>query len=190
MGNKDHIRPLVGAPDHGFGLLGRLMHSILAEYVGTQPPMPRLHLGQNTLPNPPFPLPAGISFGDLTEGWRECGQDIATFLRAGVDALRSQPIPDMSAYTEEIRLLQRVLRFDSIAMAWRDPEHPAFSLVALAVDRAGNFLAGRVPDGGTEADIEVTGEAPDARDKAFLVLLHELLQAQYDWTTTAFGLVQ
>jgi len=166
------------------------MHSILAEYVDIQPSMPHLHLGQNTLPNPPFPLPTGIYFGDLTEGWCECDQDIATFLREGVDALRRQPIPDISAFTEEIRLLQRVLRFDSIVMAWRDAEHPAFSLVALAVDRAGNFLAGRVPDSGTEADIEVTEEAPDARDKAFLGLLHELLQAQYDWTTTTFGLVQ
>ena len=166
------------------------MHSILTEYFDTQTPMPHLHLGQNTLPNPPFPMSTEIYFGDFSEEWRERGQDIAAFLRAGVDALRSQPIPDISAFSEETRLLQRVLRFDSIVMAWRDAEHPAFSLVALAVDRAGNFLAGRVPDSGTEADIEVTDEAPDARDKAFLVLLHELLQAQYDWTTTAFGLIQ
>ena len=80
MGTKDPIRPLAGSPDHGFGFLGRLMHSVLAEYAGTVPPVPYLHLGQNTLPNPPFPMPAQVPFGDLSEGWRECGEDLAMFL--------------------------------------------------------------------------------------------------------------
>ena len=103
-------------------------------------------------------------------------------------ALRSQPIPDISAYSEQIRILQRVLRFDSIAMVWCDPGRVMFSLVALAVDRAGNALAGWLPDGGGLADIEVTDERPPS-DDIIVALLHELLQAQYEWTTTAFGLV-
>jgi len=122
------------------------------------------------------------------EEWED-SRDIAAFLQTGVKALREQPIPDISAFTEEVRLLQRVLRFDSIAMAWRDRDRSAFSLVALAVDRAGNCLAGGIPDGGTAAAIKITDKPPDARDKCLATLLYELLQAQYDWTAAAFGLV-
>ena len=189
MGNRDQIRTLAGVPDHGFGLLGRLVHNVLAEYTGTTLSVPHLHLGQNTLPDPPFPLPAEVPFGDLTLGWHECKEDLSAFLQTGIEALRNQPIPDVSAYTSEIQVLQRVLRFDSIVMAWHDPGRPGQAIVALAVDRAGNFLAGWVPDGGTPADIEVTDEAAGPGDKLLAAQLHEVLQAQYDWTTTAFGMV-
>jgi hypothetical protein len=187
MKNNEHIRPLAGIPDHGFGLLGSLGHSVLAEYADASPTAPCLHLGQNTLPDPPFPLPAGIPFGDLRLDWED-NRDLSAFLRTGIEVLRRQPIPDISAFTEEIRLLQRVLRFDSITMAWHDPKRPASALVALATDRAGYLLAGQVPVGGTENDIELTA-VQSARDEFLAGLLHELLQAQYTWTTTAFGLV-
>jgi hypothetical protein len=188
MGNKDHIRPLAGAPDHGFGLLGRLAHCVLAEYAGTAVPVPQLHLGQNTLPNPPFPMAAEVFFGDLSEGWQECGADLAAFLKAGALALRNQPIPDISAFSERIRTLQRILRFDSIALVWHDPARAAFSMVVVAVDRAGNTLGGRIPAGGTSADIEIVGGEPPA-DDAIVDLLRDVLLAQYEWTTTVFGLV-
>src|SRR5487761_147058 len=187
MANKDHIRPLAGVPDHGFGLLGRLAHSVLAEYAGTGLPVPQLHLGQNTLPNPPFPMAAEVPFGDLSEGWQECGADLALFLKAGARALRNQPIPDISAYSERICTLQRVLRFDSIAMVWHDPARAAFPMVALAVDRAGNALAGRIPAAGTSADIEIIDE-PSA-DDLIVGLLRDVLLAQYEWTSAVFGLV-
>ena len=186
MASNQQIRPLVGVPDHGFGLLGRLAHSVLAEYAGAPLSVPRLHLGQNTLPDPPFPLPTQVPFGDLSLGWLECDESLAMFLQTGIMELRSQPIPDTSEYREEIRILQRVLRFDSIAMVWHDPGRAKFSLVALAVDRAGNALAGRLPAGGSAADIEVTDDKPSA-DDMIVALLHEVLQAQYEWTTTAFG---
>jgi hypothetical protein len=189
MASNQQIHPLAGVPDHGFGLLGRLVHSILAEYAGTHLVMPRLHLGQNTLPDPPFPMPAQVPFGDLSRGWLECDESLVKFLQNGIVALRGQPIPDVSDYREEIRILQRVLRFDSIAMVWHDRDRAMFSMVALAVDRAGNALAGRLPAGGTTADIEVTDDEPSAADDMLIALLHEVLQAQYDWTTTAFGLV-
>jgi len=188
MANKDHIRPLAGTPDHGFGLLGKLAHSVLAEYAGTAPPVPHLHLGQNTLPNPPFPMAAEVPFGDLSEGWQECGEDLAAFLKAGARALRNQPVPDISAYSERIRTLQRVLRFDSIAMVWHDPARTAFSVVALVVDRAGNALGGRIPAGGTSADIEVIGDKR-AADEVIVGLLRDVLLAQYEWTSAVFGLV-
>jgi len=188
MANKDHIRPLAGVPDHGFGLLGKLAHSVLAEYAGTVLPVPHLHLGQNTLPNPPFPMAAVVPFGDLSEGWQDCGEDLALFLRAGARALRNQPIPDISAYSERIRTLQRVLRFDSIAMAWHDPARAAFCVVAVAVDRAGNALAGRVPAGGTADDVEVIDDESPA-DEIIIGLLRDVLLAQYEWTSAVFGLV-
>jgi hypothetical protein len=188
MANKDHIRPLAGIPDHGFGPLGRLTHSVLAEYAGAALPVPQLHLGQNTLPNPPFPMAAEVPFGDLSEGWQECGEDLAMFLKAGARALRNQPTPDISAYSERIRILQRVLRFDSIAMVWHDPARAAFSMVALAVDRAGNAVAGRIPAGGTSADIEIIDDEPPA-DDVIAVLLRDVLLAQYEWTSAVFGLV-
>jgi hypothetical protein len=194
MANKDHIRPLAGVPDHGFGPLGRLAHCVLAEYAGIPPapglaePVPHLHLGQNTLPNPPFPMATTVPFGDLSEGWRECGEDLVRFLEAGARALRSQPVPDISAYSEQIRTLQRVLRFDSIAMVWHDPGRAAFSMVTLAVDRTGNALAGRIPAGGTSADIEITDHEPPAGGNV-VALLRDVLLAQYEWTSAVFGLV-
>jgi hypothetical protein len=188
MENKDHIRLLAGVPDHGFGLLGRLAHSVLAEYDGAALPVPHLHLGQNTLPNPPFPMAAEVPFGDLSEGWQECGEDLVMFLRAGARALRNQPVPDVSVYSERIRILQRVLRFDSIAMVWHDPRRAAFSMVAVAVDRAGNALAGRIPAGGTSADIEIIDGEPLA-DDIIVGLLRDVLLAQYEWTSNVFGLV-
>jgi hypothetical protein len=188
MANKDHIRPLAGVPDHGFGHLGRLAHSALAEYAGTALSVPHLHLGQNTLPNPPFPMAAAVPFGDLSEGWQECGEDLVMFLKAGARALRNQPIPDISVYSERIRILQRVLRFDSIAMVWHDPGRGAFPMVAMAVDRAGNALSGQVPAGGTPADIELTDDEPLSGD-VIVGLLRDVLLAQYEWTSAVFGLV-
>ena len=188
MANKDHIRPLAGVPDHGFGLLGRLAHCVLAEYAGTALPVPHLHLGQNTLPNPPFPMAAMVPFGDLSEGWQECGEDLAMFLKAGARTLRNQPVPDISSYSERIRTLQRVLRFDSIAMVWHDPARTTFSMVAVVVDRAGNALAGRIPADGTAADIQVIDNTPGG-DDVVAGLLRDVLLAQYEWTSTVFGLV-
>jgi hypothetical protein len=133
-------------------------------------------------------MAAEVPFGDLSEGWQECGEDIAAFLRAGAQALRNQPIPDISAYGERIRTLQRVLRFDSIAMVWHDPARAAFSVVALVVDRAGNALGGRVPAGGTPADIEIVGDKP-SDDEVIVRLLRDVLLAQYEWTSAVFGLV-
>jgi hypothetical protein len=61
-------------------------------------------------------------------------------------------------------------------------------MVAVVVDRAGNALAGRIPSGGTSADIEITEGEPPADD--FIVgLLRDVLLAQYEWTAAVFGLV-
>lgn len=185
MPNSDQIRPLTEVPDHGHGLLGRLAHSVLAEYAGRALPVPQLHLGQNTLPDPPFPMAAQVPFDDLTAEWCESGADLCAFLELGVRTLRTQPTPDVSAYTYQVRLLQRLLRFDSIALAW-ELLQPAGGVAALVVDRAGSALAGWIPAGGTVADITVHNDVLEPDDQV-IRLLSEVLQAQYTWTATVFG---
>jgi hypothetical protein len=193
MQNTEQIRLLAGVPNHGFGLLGGLAHSVLAEYVGVPLTAPRLHLGQNTLPHPPLPLPAHVPFGHLDEGWRECGEDLVGFLEAGARALRTQATPDVSRYSLQIRTLQKVLRFDAIAMVWKGrmtrpaednvtwslaadvlsgrrdgtESEPGFSVPAVVtwvVDRVGDTVFGWFPAAGTVADIQITSEAVTTDD--------------------------
>jgi hypothetical protein len=206
MPNTDQIRPLTEVPDHGHGLLGRLAHSVLAEYAGLALAAPRLHLGQNTLPDPPFPMAAQVPFGDLTEGWREAGEDLGTFLELGARTLREQPTPDVSCYTQQVRLLQSVLRFDSIALAWQARLlGPADGVAAWVVDRAGNALAGLVladdtvpaedtvqADGTVQAEDRAAGIVVSADllnpDDQVIRLLRDVLDAQYAWTKAVFGI--
>jgi hypothetical protein len=155
MQNTEQIRLLAGVPNHGFGLLGGLAHSVLAEYPGVPLPAPRLHLGQNTLPDPPLPLPAQVPFGDLNEGWHECGKDLVRFLEAGARALRTQATPDISHYSQQIRILQKILRFDAIAMVWEGRMiRPADSLAgwSLASDADTGRRDPRRPDGQRQPD--------------------------------------
>jgi hypothetical protein len=194
MGNQDQIRPLNEMPDHGHGPLGQLVHSVLAEYAGVALSMPGLHLGQNTMPDPPFPMTAQVPFGDLSEGWREAGEDLGAFLELGARTLRDQPKPHISCYTMQVRLLQYVLRFDSIALAW-DARlvGQADGVAAWVVDRAGNTLAGLAPADaavladGTVPGITVRADLLDPDDQV-IPLLRDLLDAQYEWTTSVFGI--
>jgi hypothetical protein len=191
MANMDGIRPLVGVTDHGFGLLGGLAHSVLADFAQVPLPAPRLHLGQNTLPHPPAPLPARVPFGDLSKGWADCGGDLAAFLAAGALTLRDQPTPSPLAYSPRVRALQAVLRFDSIAMVWRadcDQDVGTPAIVTWAADRAGHALLGWIPSAGTVADIELTENLLTADDQLIVVLLREVLLAQCAWTAAVFGL--
>jgi hypothetical protein len=204
MENTEQIRLLAGVPNHGFGLLGGLAHSVLVEYEGVPLPAPRLHLGQNTLPDPPIPLPAQVPFGDLRQGWNECGRDLVRFLELGARTLRAQATPDISHYSKQIRILQKMLRFDAIALVWEgrltgagQPPQPDPSagvpdgvpaVVAWVVDRKGNALLGWFPAAGTSADIEISGDAVTAEDE-IVALLREVLLAQYAWTSIVFRLV-
>jgi hypothetical protein len=208
MPHSAQIRPLADVPDHGFGFLGALAHSALADYstavyprttlpVPALPPVPHLHLGQNTLPDPPFPMAALVPFGglsDLRAGWRECGEDLAAFLAGAARQLRKLPVPMASAFSVQARILQRVLRFDSIAMVWPSELTPAArpadaglpTVIAVAVDRAGNALCGWMPRAGSAADIELNDEELTA-DDPIVALLRDVLLAQYEWTCKVFG---
>lgn len=209
----DQIRPLTDVPDHGFGPLGGLAHSVLAEYTGSALPAPRLHLGQNTLPDPPFPMAAQVPFGDLSEGWLECGEDLTKFLEMGARALRTQPTPKISAFSQHVRILQRALRFDAIAIVlseqmiaptdsvarWslaadvlarrRDPGDCAIAgptVLVGVVDRTGSALLGW-PTADAVTGIEVSGAV--TIDDPIIGLLRDVLLAQYAWTSAVFGVV-
>ena len=188
MQNTEQIRPLTEVPDHGHGLLGRLAHSVLAEYAGMALPVPRLHLGQNTLPDPPFPMPAQVPFDDLSDEWREVGEDLHAFLELGARTIREQATPPASCYPQQVRLLQLMLRFDSIALVWEARlAGPDNGVSALVVDRKGNVLAGLIPADGTVAGIVVRADLIDPDDEV-IGLLREVLDAQYAWTTSVFGI--
>jgi len=215
MPNTDQIRPLTDVPDHGFGPLGGLAHSVLAEYNGLPLSAPRLYLGQNTLPDPPFPMAAQVAFGDLAAGWRECDEDLRTFLRTGARALRIQPRPEIHAFGQQARILQRMLRFDSIAMVlagrmiWPVESAARWSLaadvmagrrgvgksgagwptrVACVVDREGSALLGWRTSGDTPAGIEIVSDGVTT-DDGIVALLRDVLRAQHAWTSAVFGVV-
>jgi len=213
----DQIRPLTDVPDHGFGPLGGLAHSVLAEYIGVALPAPRLHLGQNTLPNPPFPMAAQVPFGDLTEGWLECGEDLTKFLETGARSLRTQPTPEISAFSQHVRILQRALRFDSIAIVLSDEMVQSADSVArwsLAADVLARRRdtrdrdtrdsvastpavacavdrAGNALLGWFTADALTGIEVSDSvtTDDPIVAMLRDVLLAQYAWTSAVFGMV-
>jgi hypothetical protein len=214
MSPPETLRPIGQEPDHGHGRLGQFVHSVLAEYLPEPPSSPRLHLGQNTLPDPPFPLSSHIPYGIPDGAWDNCGRDLLTFLESGAQSMRDQPTPDGAAFSTEHRMMQRMLRMDSIALAWTAQTlratdsvanwtltadalagkiNPADlesadgvpSVAAWATDRMGAALLGWVPIGGTGSQVRVTNDL--SLDDPVIALLREILDAQYAWTTAVFG---
>jgi hypothetical protein len=214
MSIEQQLRPLTGLPDHGHGPLGQLAHAVIAEYLDAPPRAPFLHMGQNTLPDPPFPMASAVHFADLTDGWRQFAPDLVGLLAAGARSLRSAHVPDGAAYSEPTQKLQKLLRLDSIALAcearaieptesvagWtlaadvlagrRDPQDLDLdiarpSVVTWVVDRAGTALLGWAPASGTAGDITVT--ANEVPDHPVIGQLRQILDTQYAWTTAVFG---
>lgn len=175
---------------------------------------PRLFLGYNTLPDPPFPL-----VGYLQYDMDACAADLdpAALLRAAADSMRAQPVPPKEAFDESRRRVATAMRVDALVMVvaaralapersqasralwanlvegyYRDGDVEACvdareAAVALGVDREGSqvlLLAERDPSGGYAAPARVEGEP---RGELF-DLLGEVLDAQYMWTKAAFAL--
>ena len=214
MSPQEKLRPFGQEPDHGHGMLGQLTHSVLTEYLSAPPAVPRLHLGQNTLPDPPLALATHIPYPVPEGAWDNCDRDLIVFLESGAQSLRTQPTPDGAAFSDEHRIMQRMLRIDSIALAWKartlrptdsvtnwtltadalagrlDPADLGSAdagpaVAAWATDRAGAALLGWAPEGGTAAEINVSDDL-DSGDPV-ISLLGEILDAQYIWTTAVFG---
>ena len=189
MSPPETLRPIGQEPDHGHGRLGQFTHSVLAEYQAKLPSSPRLHLGQNILPHPPFPLSSHLRYPIPEGAWENCGRDLLVFLESGAQWLRGQPTPDGAAFSKEHRIMQWMLRVDAIALAWRAPDSkPADRVPLLAAwvtDRSGAALLGRASAGGTAGDIAVSDDL--CIDDAVVALLTDILRAQYAWTTAVFG---
>jgi hypothetical protein len=214
MSPPETLRSIGQEPDHGHGRLGQFVHSVLAEYLPDPPSVPRLHLGQNTLPDPPFPLSSHIPYAIPDGAWDNCGRDLLVFLESGAQSMRAQPTPDGAAFSQQHRMMQRLLRMDAIALALKaqtlratdsvanwtlaadalagsvdpadlDEADGVASVAAWAADRAGTSLLGWGPLGGTSEQIAVSDDL--ALDDPVIMLLREILDAQYAWTTKVFG---
>jgi hypothetical protein len=215
MSSTEQFRPLTAVPGHGFGPLGQLARGVLTEYLAAMPSVPRLHLGHNTLPHPPFPLAGHMAFPVVQGAWRQCGEDLFVFLAAAARSLRAQPKPSGPVFSEKHLMLQRLLRIDSIAMAWEvrvllptesvagwtlaadalagrvgrqdlDDGVAEPALAVWAVDRAGAALLMWAPADGTTDDIACSENLLDADDPV-VTHLTDVLDAQYAWTSAVFG---
>jgi hypothetical protein len=157
-----------------------------------------------------------IALPKVEGAWRLCGQDLFAFLALAARSLRAQPKPPGSAFSEQNRLLKRLLRIDSIALAWEvrvvlptesvagwtlaadalagrvgrqdlDATDVAEPAVAVwAVDRAGAALIMWAPANGTAEDIACGENLLDADDPV-VAHLTDVLDAQYTWTCAALG---
>jgi hypothetical protein len=215
VSSTEQFRSLEAVPGHGFGPLGQLARGVLTEYLGAMPSVPRLHLGHNTLPDPPFPTAGHLAFPVVEGAWQRCGEYLFAFLAAAARSLRAQPTPPGSVFSEQHLMLQRLLRIDSIAMAcevrvvlptesvagWAlaadalagrvaradlDDGVAEPALAVWAVDRAGAALLMWAPADGMAEDIACSEELLDADDPV-VAHLTEVLDAQYAWTSAVFG---
>ncbi|MEV0996460.1 hypothetical protein [Nonomuraea sp. NPDC050202] len=210
------FRSAAGLPDHGCGALGRVAHGALTAPLDSReaPGRPRLFLGYNTLPDPPFPL---AGFIEYEMDPRLAEYDLASMLRFLAESFRAQPVPPEGSYDDAHRRSAAVLRVDAMVIVFSgrafSPEQspPARALwenlaegyyregdaeacagarealVGLGVDRENDrviLMAERGP-AGEHARPERVGESPEG---TLYDLLGELLDAQYRWTRAAFGL--
>jgi hypothetical protein len=206
----------LGSPDHGLGLAGRFAHGVTAHYLGRPPEAPAFHIGYNTLPDPPYPLPSRVFHDiDTLDGWLGCGQDMSLFLRAGLESLRGRPLPELESFDDQTRLIYYLPRTDAMALVWRarmiQPTQSVAAwtltadllsghagpgalatgpsekvLITVVVDRAGTALLAYGPTSGTADDIIVATASGSAMDEV-AGPLRELLDAQYAWATAVFG---
>jgi hypothetical protein len=207
------LQSVNGLPDHGCGGLGRVAHGALASPSdGNQ--QPRLFLGYNTLPDPPFPLVGYLQY-DLDP--RAAGLDLPVLLRTMADSMRAQPVPPKEAFDESRQRVATAMRVDAMAIVvptrsmalerseaaralwanlvegyYREGDAEACadareSALALAVDRAHAqvaLVAEREPSGEYTTPSRIEVEP---RSELF-DLLGEVLDAQYTWTKAAFAL--
>jgi hypothetical protein len=207
------LQSVNGLPDHGCGGLGRVAHGALtspAEGSGG----PRLFLGYNTLPDPPFPLVGYLEY-DLDP--RAATLDLPVLLQTMAESMRAQPVPPKEAFDETRQRVASAMRVDAMVIVvsarvmalehseaaralWANVMEGHYrkgdaeacvdareSLVAMAVDREGDrvlLVAEREPSGEYAAPSHMKGES---QGKLF-DLLGEVLDAQHTWTKAAFAL--
>lgn len=212
------IQPADRLPDHGYGPLGQVTHGVLTQCLSEDPPeRPRLSIGMNSLPDPPFPMVAFIAQDQEPGAWEHCDKNLWTFLATAAESIRVSPTPPPEAFGPEHHRMQRMLRIDAYVLVWTahtvrpfDSEagqaltanlvdgylHPGDldaspaaipTPAAWAVDRIGTALT-MWPNGtGTETEPGIACVQQPSGDPV-ATALGELLAAQYDWTARAFGL--
>ncbi|TDD11446.1 hypothetical protein [Nonomuraea diastatica] len=202
------IQPATTLPDHGCGGLGRVTHGALTSSLSDAHDGPGLYLGYNTLPDPPFPLTAYLSY-DL--GPQAAALDPETLLRMGADSIRAQPVPD-EPWDEAHQRLAATMRVDAVVLtAVAHAMEPGSSQAARAllanlaegyyregdaetcVDARETAVALGVDRAGTRVVLVADGDAASTRVEAeakgvLFDLLGEVLDAQYSWTRAAFAL--
>jgi hypothetical protein len=118
MPDLDQIRLLPLEHGPAFTLLGQLAGATLTEYLHAPSAVPRLHLGLNTLPDPPLPIAAHVPLSIPEDRWRRCEEDLLAFLDGLVTWWSGQPPPRQSAFGPVVRTMP-LLRPDSIVLAWK-----------------------------------------------------------------------
>lgn len=214
MTRMEQLRSAERAPGHGHGPLGKVAHSVAADNLAAPPGEPAIFFCYNTLPDPPFPMSGHIRLAVAPGAFAASGGDLPVFLQAAADSMRAQPVPPPSAFDEAHHRLQRMLRIDAVALCVRahfvrmtgDPAagalaaglaegclHPGDLDASPAadphtcvwlVDRTGTSLLASAPEASPESAIDVAPSTPDP----LTTRLSDLLDAQYTWTTKAFGL--
>ncbi|MEV0615330.1 hypothetical protein AB0I81_18555 [Nonomuraea sp. NPDC050404] len=210
------FRSAEGLPEHNCGALGRVAHGALTAPLESpgEASTPRLFLGYNTLPDPPFPMTGLIEY-EMAPGAADL--DLPSVLRLLAQSLKSQPVPPVGTYDETHRRTAATMRADAMVIVFSgrafSPEQspPARALwenlvegyyregdaeacagarqasVGLGVDREDGrvlLMAERSPSGEHARPARV-GNDPEG---TLFDLLAEVLDAQYRWTRAAFGL--
>lgn len=208
MSDLDQIRFLEHGRDDGLTLLGRLAGAMLAESLGDPPAAPRIHLGMNTLPDPPYPIAAHVPLALPGDAWQRCGQDLLAFLSAGMRVADRSAGSAAPASSPATGTSIRLMRPDSIVLAWKavvigaagctgslilvpelmdggmpdlrhlDPAILRPGLAAWAVDRAGLAVFAWARSDIANSPVTVGNEALDPDDEVFRRLA-AILAEQY-----------
>ncbi|MBW8483675.1 hypothetical protein [Actinomadura parmotrematis] len=217
MSDQQTLRSAANAPDHGQGPLGQVAHAVLAEHLGGAPAEPALHICQNTLPDPPFPMPGFVRLAPGPGSWEAAAGDLGAFVHGLAGALRAAPVPPPGSYGLQEQRMQRMLRYDAAAVCFGahavEPGSSAAAdalaanlgegllhpgdlesspgarpiTVVWAADRTGRGVIVYGPPGGAEEAFTAAGVGAGSGDPV-LAGLAEIARAQYDWTRAAFGL--
>jgi hypothetical protein len=216
MAGLDQLRFVRREPDEELTALGQFAGSVVADCLRDLLAPPRLHLGLNTLPDPPVPIVAHVPLAIPEDAWPSCDEDLLAFLDTAGRMLSNQwPSPD-SAFDPATRNPRRMLRPDSIALVWKarmvvaadgdaslilvrelmegseldqsylDPTIGRPGLMAWAIDRAGFGLLAWSIADVPDGPISVGDEVLDPDDEVFR-LLATILATQYAWASHTFG---
>ncbi|GAA4911437.1 hypothetical protein GCM10023334_010470 [Nonomuraea thailandensis] len=178
-----------------------------------EPGRPRLFLGYNTLPDPPFPL---AGFIEYEMDPRMAERDLASVLRFLAESFRAEPVPPEGTYDDAYRRSAAAMRVDAMVMVFSgrafspDQSPPARALlenlvegyyregdaeacagarralVGLGVDRRNGRVI-LMAERGSEGEHALPRRVGESPEGTLYDLLGELLDAQYRWTRAAFG---